>query len=283
MNWEDLKHFEALARLGSLSAAARALGVEHATVARRVAHLEEESGVKLLDRRGRVSRLTQDGERFARIAARIQDETLALERARAQSAAISHVTISAPPTIAATRLARPLANLRDRYPQLRISLIGEKRAASLERREADIAVRLSRPQKGDLTVVRGGVVSFRLYASRTYLAKTPSEQWTFIAYQDEMDAAPQQAKLKHIADRRPVVFEASTIEIQHALVREGAGIAMLPDFIAGADEDLVDAMPNMARVQREVWLVVHSDMKNVPMIRIVLNELRHALRTYQRM
>jgi DNA-binding transcriptional LysR family regulator len=105
-NWEDLRHFEALARLGTLSTAARVLGVEHATVARRVARLEADSGMKLIDRRGRRLRLTADGERYAAIVARMQAETFALERAkvRAQSIASALVTISAPPTLAAARL-----------------------------------------------------------------------------------------------------------------------------------------------------------------------------------
>jgi DNA-binding transcriptional LysR family regulator len=69
-----------------------------------------------------------------------------------------------------------LAALRRRYPQLSVTLLGEKREASLDRREADIAVRLSRPQKGNLTIVKGGAIDFRLYASRDYLAQTLPEQ-----------------------------------------------------------------------------------------------------------
>ena len=279
-NWEDLRHFEALARLGTLSTAARALGVEHATVARRVARLEDESGMKLIDRRGRRLRLTADGERYSAIVARMQEETFALERAkvRTQSIATALVTISAPPTLAAARLTPILAALRRRHPQLSITLLGEKRQASLDRREADIAVRLSRPQKGNLTIVRGGVIQFRLYASRDYLAETLPDQWTFIAYDEAMDDAPQQMRLREIAAGRPIGFRASTIELQKALVKDGAGVAMLPDFVAAMDQDLVDAMPKMPRLQREIWLIVHSDMKAAPFIRILLRELQRALK-----
>jgi DNA-binding transcriptional LysR family regulator len=63
-----------------------------------------------------------------------------------------------------------------------------------------------------------------------------------------------------------------------ALVRDGAGVAMLPDFVAAMDRDLVDAMPKMPRLQREIWLVVHSDMKTAPFIRILLSELQRALK-----
>ena len=279
-NWEDLRHFEALARLGSLSTAARALGVEHATVARRVAHLEDESGMKLVDRRGRRLTLTSDGERYAAIIARMHAVSFALERAkgRAQSAASALVTISAPPALAAARLTPALATLRRHHPQLRVTLLGEKREVSLDRREADIAVRLTRPQKGSLTIVKGGVVQFRLYASRDYLAETPPDQWTFIAYEEAMDDAPQQSKLNEIAAGRPIGFRASTLELQKALAKDGAGIAMLPDFVAATDRDLVEAMPKMPRLQREIWLVVHSDMKTAPFIRIVLRELQRALK-----
>jgi len=140
-------------------------------------------------------------------------------------------------------------------------------------------VRLSRPQKRNLTIVRSGVVRFRVYASRDYLAETLPDQWTFIAYDEAMDDAPQQSRLHEIAAGRPIGFRASTIELQKALVKDGAGVAMLPDFVAAMDQDLVDAMPNMPRLQREIWLVVHSDMKSAPFIRILLRELQRALKT----
>jgi len=177
IDWEDLRGFAALARHGTLSGAARALGVEHATIARRVAALEAGLGLRLVDRRGRKLMLTPEGLRVADSAGRMEAEALAAERiALAARAELSgRVTLSAPPALAAARLAAPLARLVERSPGLVIEVRGEKREALLDRREADIAVRLSRPRGGDLNVVRLGAIGFRFYANPEFVARTPPE------------------------------------------------------------------------------------------------------------
>jgi DNA-binding transcriptional LysR family regulator len=272
-DWEDLRHFAALASAGSLSGAARLIGVEHATIARRVARLEQETGLKLVDRRGRRILLTVDGERIAAIARAMEEKADAVERAKAgaQPALAAEVTISAPPAYAATRLAGPLAALRTQHPGIRVRVIGEKRQASLDRREADIAIRLARPTVGDLTALKIGESGFRLYASPSYLAATPVEAWEFIAYDETMDAAPQQARLLTLLDGRTIGLRASTLEMQMAFILADGGVGMLPDFMAAGQGGLAAAEPAEAMLTREIWLIVHTDMKDVPAIRAVMN------------
>ncbi len=144
-DWEDLRHFVTLAREGSLSAAARVLGVDHATVARRVAALEADTGMKLVDRRARSYVLTDTGRRVADTAAPMEDAAFAVERTAlaAKASLRGDITISSPPSLTNALIAPHLLRLRQRHPGIRLTLIGEKRAASLNRREADIAVRLS--------------------------------------------------------------------------------------------------------------------------------------------
>lgn len=278
-NWDDLRHFSALARAGTLSGAARELGVEHATIARRVEALEHETGMKLVDRRGRRLLLTEAGERIAAIASRMEKEAMAVERARfsAQSALVADITISAPPSYAAARLIEPLVEFRSRHPGIRLRLIGEKREASLDRREADIAIRLTRPPKGDFTIARIGEITFGLYASPTYLAGTKPEDWSFIAYEEGiMEASPQQTALLAFAGNRTIGFRASTLEMQLGLVNAGAGIAMLPDFMVSEEERFAAVAPEQPRVRRDIWLAVHSDLKDAPAIRTIMRELREA-------
>jgi DNA-binding transcriptional LysR family regulator len=272
-DWEDLRHFAALASAGSLSGAARLIGVEHATIARRIARLEQETGLKLVDRRGRRILLTVDGERIAAIARAMEKEALAVERAKAgrQAALTAEVTISAPPAYAAARLAGPLTELRRRHPGIRVRVIGEKRQASLDRREADIAVRLTRPTVGELTAMKIGETALRLYASPSYLAATPAKVWEFVAYDETMDAAPQQAKLLGLLDGRTIGLRASTLEMQLAFVMAGGGVGMLPDFMAIGNDSLAEATPAEPPLLRGIWLVVHTDMKGVPAIRAVLD------------
>jgi DNA-binding transcriptional LysR family regulator len=275
-DWENLRHFAALASAGSLSGAARLVGVEHATIARRIARLEHETGLKLVDRRGRRLLLTVDGERIAAVARAMEETALAVERASAGSdpGLTAEVTISAPPAYAAARLAEPLTALRRRHPGLRVRLIAETRHASLDRREADIAIRLSRPTAGELTAVKIGESAMRLYASAAYLAVTPPEAWEFVAFDESMDTAPQQARLLALLGGRAIGLRASSPEVQLAFILAGGGVGMLPDYVAAGQEGLAEAMPAEPPVMRDLWLIVHSDMKDVPAIRAVMAALQ---------
>jgi DNA-binding transcriptional LysR family regulator len=184
------------------------------------------------------------------------------------------VTISAPPTFAAAMLARPLVAMRKRHPGIRICILGETRSASLDRREADIAIRLSRPTDGDLIVVKLTELSFQLCGSAAYLSQTSPGDWVLIGYDESMDVTPQQAALIKQMAGRSIGFRASTLEIQHALVRESGGVAMLPDFMAGNDSALMLAAPDQPPVMRDVWLVSHPDMKGSAVVRAVVNAVR---------
>lgn len=275
MDWENLRYFLALATSGTLLGAARALGVEHATVSRRVSLLEEQLRTKLIDRRGRRIQLTGEGERVALMARRMGDEALVIEQAvlnREQLAGT--VRISAPPALSTAMLAEPIARLRRRHPDIDIVLVGEKRYVSLNRREADIAVRLSRPEQGDLTVMRLGSMRFNFYAAPSYLAETPEEAWSFIAYSEEMENSPQHQRLLEVARSRQIGLQASTLEFQMAVAKAGGGVAILPDFLVGATDGLVQAIEEENPVTRDIWLVVHSDIRDVPIIRAVLEALK---------
>lgn len=272
-DWQDLHHFLRLTSEGSLSAAARALGVEHATIARRISALEADLGLRLVDRRGRRLMLTPEGERVAAAAARMETAAQAIDRLRLAGGELDgEVTISAPPSYAQVMLMEKLAALRMRFPGLRLRILGETRYASLDRREADIAIRLSRPDRGDVITRRIGAFAMRLYASPAYLAGRRPEDWDFIAYDESMDEAPQQRQLKNRAGPRAYAVRASSLDMQASLVRLGVGIAMLPDFLA-ADEGLVEAEPDQPPLIREVWLAVHSDIRNAPAIRAVMDAL----------
>jgi DNA-binding transcriptional LysR family regulator len=276
-DWEDLRHFAALARDKSLSAAARRLNVDHATVARRVAALEASLGLKLVDRRPRAYVLTADGERIAALAARMEEEAYAVERAARAGAQglTATVAVSAPPTLANTLIAPRLAELLARHPGLQIRLIGEKRSASLARREADVAVRLSRPVEQTLVARRIGGFTFALYASPDYLAGRPAAAHGFIAYDESLEDVPQQQWLKAVAGKRPIVARINELEGHRAAARAGAGVAALPLFMGEGDARLqrVPVAGKHKPVSRELWLVVHRDLRRAPGVRAVMDFL----------
>jgi DNA-binding transcriptional LysR family regulator len=278
-DWENLRYFLILARSGTLSGAARQLAVEHATVARRIAALEEELGVRLVDRRGRRLSLTSAGERIAEMAGRMSAQAEAVERAAAGGRVeiAGQVTVSAPPALAAAILPEPIVELRRRYPGLFIRVLAEHHYSSLDHREADIAVRLGRPMDGDLTATKVGVVTFHLYGSREYLDATADADWAFIGYDESLDATPAQAAVRRLAGDHALALRSSTVELQLALVRAGEGVAALPDFIAADDPALSRARPDEIS-RREVWLVFHADLKSSVPVRTVATGLRECLR-----
>jgi DNA-binding transcriptional LysR family regulator len=278
-DWENLRYFLILARSGTLSGAARQLAVEHATVARRIAALEEELGVRLVDRRGRRLSLTSAGERIAEMAGRMGAEAGAIERAAAGGRVeiAGQVTVSAPPALAAAMLAEPVVELRRRYPGLFIRVLAEHRYSSLDHREADIAVRFDRPTDGDLTATKVGVVTFHLYGSREYLDAIADSDWAFIGYDESLDATPAQVAVRRLAGDQALAMRSSSVELQLALVRAGGGVAALPDFVAAGDPRLARARPDEIS-SREVWLVFHTDLKSSVPVRTVATGLREFLK-----
>ena len=279
LNWDDLHYFVVLAREGTLSAAARTLRVDHVTVARRVAVLEASTGLKLVDRRARLYRLTEDGKRIAALASPMEEAAFAVERAvQAAGPGLSgEVAISAPPSLANTLIAPRLIELRREHPGIHIKLIGEKRSASLTRREADIALRLSRPTEPGLIARKIGHFGFSLYAALAYLKETPPHAFAFIAYDASMDDAPQQLWLKAIAGKREIVLRTSDLENQAAAARAGVGLAALPHFLGDGDPLLARHDVKAGEVRRDVWLVVHRDLRKAPAIRAVMEFLAHCL------
>ena len=279
-DWEDLHHFVTLARDGTLSAAARTLGVDHATVARRVAALEASTGLKLVDRRTRATTLTDDGRRIAAVAAPMEEAAFAVGRAAqaAKPGVDGEVSISAPPNFASSVIAPQLMRLRLQHPGIHINLIGEKRRASLGRREADVALRLMRPIEAGLFVRKLGSFGFSLYGAPGYLEKTPPHALAFIGYDASMASSPQEVWLRTIIGEREVVLRTNDLETQVAAARAGLGVAALPHYLGDGDPHLQRHPVTERPISRDVWLAVHRDLRQVPAVRAVLEFLVSCLK-----
>jgi DNA-binding transcriptional LysR family regulator len=279
-DWEDLRHFVVLAREGTLSAAARVLGVDHATVARRVAALEVDTGLKLIDRRARSYQLTDDGKRIAATAIPMEEAAFAVGRAvrAARPGLRGEVSISSPPSLTNVLIAPQLFRLRHRHPGIRIKLIGEKRAASLNRREADVALRVTRPQEPGLIARKIGSFGFSLYGAPSYLKETPPHAFAFVAYDDSMNDAPQQKWLMTVAAGNEIVLRTNDLENQVAAARTGVGLAVLPHFVGDPDPRLKRHDVTPAPPGRDVWLLVHRDLRHSPLVRAVMEFLTDCIK-----
>lgn len=274
MDWDDLRFFAELARTGSLSAAARTLRVDHSTVARRITSLEGALGTRLFDRLPRGYVLTPEGEHVREQVERLEEDVFALQRTvQGRGPGLSGtVRVSAPPAFASLFLSPRLGILRERHPDIVLELSGTNISVSLTRREADIALRLARPEGSSLITRKVATAGYGLFASRAYASGRDPETMDLLGYEESLEHVPQQQWLRQFAQGRPFIFRTSDLVGLHSAVRAGLGAAVLPFFIAGAAPDLVclrrDGVP-----PRDLWLVVHEDVRRSPRIRAVMDVL----------
>jgi DNA-binding transcriptional LysR family regulator len=281
MDWSNLSYFLALARSGSLSAASKVLGTDHSTVARRIQALERELGLQLVDRRVRAYSLTPSGQRIHDLAARVESAIDDVERFAKSITRTPQglVRVSAPPGLISHFIVPGLATLQTRFPDLRIELIGEARAASLSRREADIALRLFRPDEDALVARKLRKISYGLYGSKKYLSGRQPKDWDFLAHDEGLDHLPQQKWLRTMAGGREFSLRANDLAALLGAVRAGLGLAVLPHGLARRDKAFRQVMTPTPIPARDLWLVFHRDMGRVPAIRVVIDHLTATLRS----
>jgi DNA-binding transcriptional LysR family regulator len=269
LSWDDVRYFLELARQGKLTTAARVLGVEHSTVARRVTALETQLGLRLFDRLPKSWILTTEGEGLLDYARGIEDGALAFSRAGAGYGTLrGTVRISAPPVFASHVIVPHLARLRQRWPDITIELIGEAREANLYRREADLAIRLSRPEEPGLAAKPLGEIGYGLYGAPVSAGRPP-EHWEFVGYDELLRETPQQQWLEQLAAGRPFTLRSNDLGALHQACRAGLGLAALPHFLARDDAALVELAQHPCPVGRPVWLVIHPDVRRSPRVRAV--------------
>jgi DNA-binding transcriptional LysR family regulator len=273
IDWEDIRHFLAVAQSGTLSGAARNLKVDHATVSRRLASLEAALDVRLIDRLPRSCRLTTIGRQVFERAMEMEAGSHGVARLAkaAHAPLVGRVSLSAPPVLVTHLLAEHLARFRADYPDIRLSLSAQGQQISLSRREADVALRLVKPNEAGNVTRKVGAMAFGLYAHRCYGHLAVPESWQFIAFDQSFADMPQQQWLLGIAGGRPVACELNHISEHLIAVRAGAGVAGLPCFLGDRDRDLVridSAVPSFAR---DIWLAVHRDLRKTPAVRAVMD------------
>ncbi|HET8539001.1 MAG TPA: LysR family transcriptional regulator [Anaeromyxobacter sp.] len=274
LDWGHLRFFLELARTGSLSRAARRLGVDRNTVARRVAALEEELGIALFERGPQGWTRTAAGDDLAALASRVEEDVLALARhADARDRAVAgNVRLTTASHVAARLLAPALPALRARHPGLVLELAVDQRTFDLTRREADLAVRMGRPRDAGLVMRKLSDVAYGLYASPAYLGRRRAVDLAsdaFVGFDESLASAPQERWLAKLAPARRVAFRCNSTAALQAAARAGVGVAVLPCFAAEGDAELV-RLDGPAPVPHELWLLVHGDLRRTPRVRAVI-------------
>ena len=270
IDWGDLRFFAALARAGSLSGAARELRVDHATVGRRVAALERSLGLRLIDRLPRSAPLTPHGLAVAAALAAVENGVVAIERlARLAATPVANVRVSAPPGLAAYVIAPRLAAFQRAHPSVAIILSGASGAAALDRGEADVAVRMGRPEEPGVVAKRIGRARFALYATPE-IARAPRGDWRYIGFDATLDHVTSQRWLKTLAGERELAFRGSDLFSQAQAARAGVGVVVLPRFVGDGDPALVELTVETAPPTQDFWLLAYPDIRRAPATRAVM-------------
>lgn len=279
-NWDDVRFFLALADAGSLAAAGRALGVQHTTVARRIAQLEEDLGVTLITRTPEGVLLTPAGQKAlerARTAARELDGLVdAVQNDDERAAGIVRVTMS---EAISGFFVRRLAELRTTYPELEIHVLRDNRTYDLSRGEADIAVRLTETQDPELRIKKLADLAWSLYASRGYVEAhgRPSSvealrERALIGFGQALEHSTGAVWIRERGLGGQVHVHVNSILAALDAAIAGLGIAPLPCFLAHGEASLVRVLDEVLGV-RTAHLVVHPDVARTRRVRVVLDFL----------
>ncbi|WP_440982927.1 LysR family transcriptional regulator [Shinella sumterensis] len=286
MNWDDVRMFLAVARTGQILAASRRLGVNHATLSRRVSALEEALKTRLLIRRTNGCDLTAEGETFLRAAERMETEMLAAQASigRIDTAVAGTVRVGAPDGFGVSFLAPRLGKLTARHPELKIQLVPVPRSFSLSQREADIAITLERPEQGRLVSSKLTDYTLGLYASRDYLAENGTPETVDelkahrrVGYVEDLIFTASLNFTGEIMRSWDAGFEISSATGQTEAVRSGAGIGILHDYIARQHDELVRVLPANI-IRRAYWTTWHESARDLARVRTVAEFLQELVR-----
>ena len=275
MNWDDLKLLLAIGRAGSVSGAARALGVHRATVLRRFDAMEASLGAHLCDRTPEGYRLTAAGQSLVELAERTEQDVLAAEaRIAGEDQRVEGVVrVTMPEPIAVGLVAPEMAAFRAEWPGLALEILATMDLMDLSRRDADIAIRVTADPPETLVGRRFGTVCQSVYAT------------------------PELARKLHDLNHRPVIGWGETadwpdrfgwrsadfvggsaeLSVQVAMAKSGVGAACIPCFIGDADPDLVRVEKAAFEMRHEVWLLTHPDLRRQARIDAAMKYLARIL------
>ncbi len=287
LDWNDLKVLLAVGRTGKLSAAAIKLRADHATVSRRISALEDAMQVKLLERRSTGVTLTEQGAKLMQSAEAM--ESLAISSIadlhHAEMRISGAVRIGAPEGFGSYFLAPRLGALCDQHPDLEIELVAMGAVFSLSKREADIAVGLTRPEQGRLFSRKLTDYRLALYASKDYFEThepitkvSDLKRHRIIGYIEDLIFSSELSNMFAQADVPPPKLRSSNLIAQMKAAVSGAGICMLPAFIAQNHAQLQPVLPDEISARRSFWLTVHADLRDLARVRTTCDFIESAVR-----
>jgi len=248
-------------------------------VRRRLAAVEAQLNVRLVDRLPRESRLTAIGQQIMQDVLDIEEKTFAVGRKCLSSRAATRakVPITAPPVLARPFLAPNLADLARVSPMVQLSIPSEPHFLSLSRLEADFALRLSPPIEDTDIVRKVGKMQSALYAQRDYANAQDEQKWEFVGYPDRQGDFAHKRWLYEVIGSCRVACEVTDLSHQYEAASTGIGVAGLPCFIGDRDSRLIKLDNNLSMLSPEIWVAMHSDRRNDKVVRKTADEILQLL------
>ena len=293
-DWNDLKFFLATARHGGLSAAAITLETSPSTVSRHVTALEERMQATLFLRQQSGYQLTDDGEALFKHVEQIEEAMLAAERnghSSAQREITGQVRLATSETLAIHLIVPNLNVFRAQYPKLSVEMNISLARANLSRREADLALRIADPAirdgGGDYIAARAGKLDFAAYCraapATAKMARKGPEAWQhldYVSWDESWADLPMAKWLKDTFPRKAPALACNSLMAQHAALRAGIGIGVLPCFVGDRDVLLQRLGPKEPIFSRDLWLVYHRDLKASQRVIALRNFLQDLIKAH---
>lgn len=278
--WSDFKVILALGRSGSVAGAARVLGVDHSTVSRRLAAMEETLGARLVVRGGREFCLTGEGRTALQAAETVEAAIAAATRTirSAKQEVAGTVSVSCPSGLV-NIINRRLPPLLAKHPLLSIEMSADNRAVDLARGEADIAIRMFRPTEPGLVARKSFELGWVLYASRAYVAEhgapsraTELSAHPLVLYIEAMHRVPGPRWLEDHRGTAKIALRTDNTEVAGQAIASGVGIGVLPPFAETIRPELVRLFPDPV-ASATGWLVYHETLRDSARVRAALEVL----------
>lgn len=269
-DWDDLKVFLAVARSESLSRAGKALRLDPATVGRRISKLEDAMAARLFARSPQGYALTEEGGRLLTHAVRVEQAVAeAMEEVKGEGGLTGQVRIGAPDGAANYLLPQVVARICDDNPGLEVQIVALPRVFNLSKREADMAIAVSRPEAGRLTVQKIADYRLSLAAARDYLDRHPPIRaladlrgHRMIGYIPDLIFDKE---LDYLAEAgvETVALASNSVSVQFNWVRTGAGLAIVHDFALPSAPGVARILPDQLSLTRSFYLIRHADDRRV--------------------
>ena len=292
-DWNDLRHFLAVARHGSTIRAAKTLGLNQSTVQRRIAALERELGRPLFERRPDGYRLTRLGEELRPLAEQIETDVVGLSRRAASSGTelVGTIRVTCPETAGYRMIKSPLIEAFHRlHPGLRVEIMMVDQILDLARGEADIAFRTILPNDGALVARKIAEVPWAVFASQSYIERQGAPKSVadiakhdVIQFDGPLASHTAAQWMREIAPHARITARCTATPALVLAVKSGAGISPLPMIAVENETDLVCLFDSIPALRLPFYLVIHRDMRRTPRVRAFCDFVTREIKGFRRL